>query len=141
MVASNRYDVVVTDLQMPNGHGHALAMDLLALQERPAIVILTGMLDPRLVKDLVGRGVDFVDFKPVRYDLFVAKIKAMVDRRRGIQPDYVASLIFGSWIVNHRSVPRTDSAQQSPRFVRVSGIVKRMFVNSFLRFTRASGSG
>ena len=47
------------------------------------------------MKDLVGRGVDFVDFKPVRYDLFVAKIKAMVDRRRGIQPDYVASLI--SW--------------------------------------------
>lgn len=25
MLESNRYDVVVTDLQMPNGHGHALA--------------------------------------------------------------------------------------------------------------------
>ena len=35
MLASNRYDVVVTDLQMPNGHGHALAMDLLALQNVP----------------------------------------------------------------------------------------------------------
>lgn len=70
-------------------------MDLLALQEHPAIVILTGMLDPRLVKDLIGRGVDFVEFKPVRYDLFIAKIKAMLDRRRGIQPDYVAPLI--SW--------------------------------------------
>ena len=101
MLESNRYDVVVTDLQMPNGHGHALALDLLAVQEHPAVVVLTGMLDPRLVKDLVGRGADFVEFKPVRYDLFVAKIKAMLDRRRGIQPDYVAPLI--SWKLDLQS--------------------------------------
>ena len=56
MLAANRYDVVVTDLQMPNGHGHALAMEILALEDRPAIAILTGMLDPRLAKDLVGAG-------------------------------------------------------------------------------------
>jgi DNA-binding response OmpR family regulator len=95
MLESNRYDVVVTDLQMPNGHGHALALEILALQDHPAVVILTGMLDPRLVKDLIGRGVDCVECKPVRYDLFVAKIKALLDRRRGIQPDYAAPLI--SW--------------------------------------------
>ena len=95
MLAAKHYDVVVTDLQMPNGHGHALAMDLLALDDRPAIAILTGMLDPRLAKDLIGRGVDLVEFKPVRYDLLIAKIKALVNRRRGIQSDYAAPLI--SW--------------------------------------------
>ena len=81
LLAANRYDVVVTDLQMPNGHGHALAMELLAIEDRPAIAVLTGMLDPRLAKDLIGRGVEFVEFKPVRYDLLIAKIKALVSRR------------------------------------------------------------
>ena len=70
-------------------------MELLQLEDRPAIAILTGMLDPRLTKDLVGRGVEFVEFKPVRYDLLIAKIKAMVARRHGIQTDYAAPLI--SW--------------------------------------------
>jgi DNA-binding response OmpR family regulator len=103
LLAANRYDVVVTDLQMPNGHGHALALELLALENHPAIVVLTGMLDPRLAKDLIGRGVDFVEFKPVRYDLLVAKIKAMIDRRRGVQPNYAAPLI--AWKLDRQPLP------------------------------------
>jgi DNA-binding response OmpR family regulator len=108
LLAANRYDVVVTDLQMPNGHGHALAMELLALADRPAIAILTGMLDPRLAKDLVGRGVEFVEFKPVRYDLLIAKIKALVSRRHGVETDYAAPLI--SWKLDLRSSPHAPSA-------------------------------
>jgi len=81
-LASNRYDVVVTDLRMPNLNGHALAVNLLASPNRPALVILTGVLQPRLAEDLIRRGVDCVEFKPVRCDLFAAKVKALVDRRR-----------------------------------------------------------
>ena len=106
MLESNRYDVVVTDLQMPNGHGHALALDVLALEDHPAIVVLTGMIEPRLAKDLIGRGVDFVEFKPVHYDMLVAKIKALVDRRRGVQPNYAAPLI--SWKLERQAQQQGD---------------------------------
>jgi DNA-binding response OmpR family regulator len=95
LTIGNRYDVVVTDLRMPDGNGHVLAMELLAEEERPVVIVLTGMADPRLLKDLIGCGVDGVEFKPVRYDLFAAKVRAMVDRRRGIRLNYVEPLI--SW--------------------------------------------
>jgi len=82
ILTSASYDVVVTDLRMPGRNGHALAVDLLKVNERPAIVILTGVFEPGLARDLVLRGVDCVEFKPVRYDLFAAKVKAMADRRK-----------------------------------------------------------
>ena len=95
MMDSNHYDVVVTDLRMPNCHGYAFAMDLLALENRPVIVVLTGISDARLVKDLIGWGVDCFEIKPVQYDFFATKVKAIVDRRTGIRPEYAAELI--SW--------------------------------------------
>lgn len=82
ILTSARYDVVVTDLRMPGFNGHAIVVDLLKVQERPAIVILTGVFEPRLAKDLILRGVECVEFKPVRYDLFAAKVKAVTDRRK-----------------------------------------------------------
>ena len=95
MMDSNHYAVVVTDLRMPNRHGYALAMDILALENRPAIVVLTGIFDARLVKDLIGWGVDCLEIKPVQYDFFATKVRAIVDRRSGVLPKYVAELI--SW--------------------------------------------
>ncbi len=44
MLAVENYDVVVTDLRMPNRHGHALAVEILAMPKRPVLVVLTGML-------------------------------------------------------------------------------------------------
>jgi len=82
MAGSTAYDVVVTDLQMPNQHGHALAVELLAQERRPAVVVVTGLAEPRLAKDLLARGVDDILFKPVDYDFLAAKIEAIVQRRR-----------------------------------------------------------
>lgn len=81
LLKTSRYHVVVTDLRMPNRHGHALTLELLALEDRPAIVVFTGVLEPKLAKDLIFRGVELVEFKPTLYDLFAAKIRAVVDRR------------------------------------------------------------
>lgn len=64
-LASNRYDLVVTDLQMPNVNGHSLCVELLEKTPRPKIVVLTGVLEPRLAQDLLNRGVDKVLFKPI----------------------------------------------------------------------------
>ena len=85
ILTSASYDVVVTDLRMPGFNGHALAVDLLKANERPAIVVLTGVFEPRLARDLILRGVDCVDFKPVRYDLFAAKVKAMAERKKDLE--------------------------------------------------------
>lgn len=83
MVRRTAYDVVVTDLRMPNRHGHALACDVLAVEDHPAVVVLTGVAEPKLAKDLLARGVDHIEFKPVDYTLFAAKVRGLVGRRRG----------------------------------------------------------
>jgi HD-like signal output (HDOD) protein/DNA-binding response OmpR family regulator len=86
LARGTKYDVVVTDLRMPNKHGHALALDLLQLPERPLIVVLTGVIEPRLAKDLVSRGVDDIMFKPVDYPAFAGKVSALVKRRAASRP-------------------------------------------------------
>jgi DNA-binding response OmpR family regulator len=81
MAAANDYDAVVTDLKMPNKHGHALATFLLTLERRPVIVIHTGVMEPRLAKDLLARGVDDILFKPCDFSVLAAKVDALVQRR------------------------------------------------------------
>src|SRR5205823_3360553 len=84
LICRRKYDVVVTDLRMPKRNGHALAVELLSAEaDRPLIVILTGVLEPRLAQDLIARGVDEVEFKPVNFGLFGAKIRARCERRCG----------------------------------------------------------
>ena len=75
------FDLVVTDLRMPKRNGHALAIDLLGRLSRPSLMVLTGIIEPRLAKDLVMRGVDDIMFKPVDYAAFAAKARALVERR------------------------------------------------------------
>ncbi len=85
------YDLVVTDLAMPRRNGHALAVDLLALPERPLVAILTGVTDPRLTRDLIARGVDDFVIKPVKFAPFAAKMRALADRRHKLStPDAAA---------------------------------------------------
>ena len=79
---SNHFDVVITDLRMPNRNGHSLAVELLTQTDRPLIVVHTAVLEPRLAKDLIARGVDDIVFKPSSYGALAAKIKAMAKRRR-----------------------------------------------------------
>ncbi len=76
-----RYDVVITDLKMPNRHGHALAVYLLTLKSRPAIIVHTGVVEPKLAKDLLARGVDDIVFKPFDFHLLAIKAKALAERR------------------------------------------------------------
>ncbi len=56
-------------------------VDLLARRQRPLVVVMTGVTEPKLAKDLVARGVDDIVFKPVVFGMLAAKIKALVDQR------------------------------------------------------------
>ncbi|MBC8350564.1 MAG: response regulator [Planctomycetes bacterium] len=79
MLEMKDYDAVVTDLRMPNLHGHALAVDLLARENRPLIYVVTGIVQPKLAKDLLSRGVDDIFFKPVDHAMLAVKIAARLE--------------------------------------------------------------
>lgn len=82
LAASHDYDVVVTDLRMPRQNGHRLAVQLLSLTPSPLVLVLTGVIEPRLARDLLARGVKDVMHKPIDYGLLATKVKALVDQRR-----------------------------------------------------------
>jgi len=77
-----QFDVAVADLRMPVMNGHKLVVEMLGMNPRPAIIVLTGVPEPRLIRDLFARGVEDVMAKPANYDVLVLKAKALVERRR-----------------------------------------------------------
>ena len=52
------YDVIVSDLRMPNCNGHTLAVKVLSEAVRPGFVVLTGISNSKITNDLMMRGVD-----------------------------------------------------------------------------------
>ncbi len=82
-IEDTNYDLIVTDLCMPNKHGHALSVELLARERvsAPVIVVHTSVDDPRIAKDLLMRVGDVV-YKPTNYAAFAAKMRALVSRRK-----------------------------------------------------------
>ncbi len=78
------YDLVVTDLKMPKRHGHSLIMELFNIKATPHIVVLTGVADPRLVKDLITIGVNDIINKPVDYSLLAAKLQSLLQRNTSV---------------------------------------------------------
>ncbi|MEM6654617.1 MAG: response regulator [Planctomycetota bacterium] len=76
------YDVVVTDLRMPRRHGHSLAVELLSRNPRPRVVVLTGLVEPKLVQDLVIRGVDEVVQKPANFESLAQSVLRIVAKSR-----------------------------------------------------------
>jgi FixJ family two-component response regulator len=79
MASGKKYDAVVTDLRMPQRHGHAFCSDLLNLPAPPPVMVLTGLADARIVRDLMGRGVHDIVSKPVHYDMLAMKVVMMVE--------------------------------------------------------------
>lgn len=78
------FDIAICDLRMPEVNGHELIVSMLAMEARPAIIVLTGLPEPRLVRDLFFRGVEDVMAKPANFDVLVAKAKALAERQRTI---------------------------------------------------------
>jgi len=75
---AGEFHLVVTDLRMPQQHGHALCVQLLRSQPRPVIGVLTGVVEPRLSRDLSARGVDLIRTKPVSFRRFAQELHQLV---------------------------------------------------------------
>jgi DNA-binding NarL/FixJ family response regulator len=133
----NTYDVVVTDLSMPIKNGHALAVEILALQNRPAIVILSGIAEPRIEEDLRRRGVEAIVYKPVNLQLFAKCVhKLAVQRQELLTPelnsDIPASFDFLS--VNPQEAAENKYQQQKDFWKTPSaGATGEMTYSSFHR--------
>jgi DNA-binding NarL/FixJ family response regulator len=54
--AETRLDLVLLDLQLPDGNGLTLIPELLALAEPPRVLVLTSFLDEDFVREAVQRG-------------------------------------------------------------------------------------
>ena len=80
MYQEKRHDLVVTDLRMPKYHGHSLILELLKDNEPPGIVVLTGVANTRLVKDLLSRGVQDIVQKPIDFNVFATKMLTLIER-------------------------------------------------------------
>ncbi len=82
MMRRRPFDAVVVDLRMPRKHGHQLIADILQERVHPVVVVLTGLCEPKLVQDLLVRGVADIMLKPCNYDLLAAKLQTYLEHRQ-----------------------------------------------------------
>ena len=80
--ATNNYDAVVTDLKMPNRNGHSLAVELLAQPSPPVVVVTTAIIEARISRDLVTRGIDKIFHKPVDHLQLATSLRTLIQSRR-----------------------------------------------------------
>lgn len=78
---AHAYDAVVTDLRMPNRHGHWLACELLSREHHPLLYVVTGLNEPRLARELESRGVDHIAYKPLDCDTLARQLRESLDER------------------------------------------------------------
>lgn len=102
---ASEFDLLVTDLRMPEKNGHALSVDVLEQTQRPVIIVHSGVRDPRIARDLILRGVDDVVPKPTDYSALAAKAWGLVTRRRTIDtPHSLASTQATETASHHETV-------------------------------------
>lgn len=78
--STDGYELLVSDLRMPNCHGYELLCDVLSRRNRPAVMVHTAVTDPVLAQDLIRRGVDDVSFKPGNYPLLALRARVLAQR-------------------------------------------------------------
>lgn len=82
MLKRKDYEVVISDLRMPRKHGHQLIAELLERPNPPLVIAVTGLVEPKLVTDLLERGVAEVIQKPLRYSVLGATVKSLLHRKK-----------------------------------------------------------
>ncbi len=113
------YDLVVTDLRMPNRHGHSLCQEVLERSDRPRLVVLTGVDDPRILRDLESRGVDHVFQKPVNAPDFVRRIRQLT-QSAGARHDSLAPQPNRNSSASDASAANTSQSDDAARHPSVA---------------------
>lgn len=77
-------DLIVMDLAMPNGDGHYLLNCIRSNAESAGIpvIVLTGMRDPSLKRQVLAAGAQVYLQKPMRFDELIQSMSRFVDLQR-----------------------------------------------------------
>lgn len=81
LLADRRFDVVVTDLRMPEVNGHRLAVEILKKPQPPVVIVVTGIAEQQIEDDLRSHGVDEFCYKPADYAALATRAEAILERR------------------------------------------------------------
>lgn len=73
------FDLVITDLAMPELDGMALLLEIKRYAPRPRIIVMTASREERLVKEAYRRGADLVALKPVRQAEIIRMVHAVLE--------------------------------------------------------------
>jgi DNA-binding response OmpR family regulator len=128
LLSANNYRLVLTDLRMPEVNGHQLAIEVLRKPDRPVVIVITGVMEERLERDLRARGVDDILFKPVNYPVVAARAKELVESRAAARSatslgDKEASVVALVPNVGHNasaSSPDADAMECGDRLARAT---------------------
>lgn len=74
------FDLLVSELMLSKRHGHAVVVEAQQLASPPRIAVLTQLSDPRLVRDLLSRGIDDYLHKSAPLELIATKLEAIFMR-------------------------------------------------------------
>jgi HD-like signal output (HDOD) protein/CheY-like chemotaxis protein len=133
LISARSYEILITDLRMPNRHGHALILEALGLSPRPAIIVLTSVREPKIVRDLLSRGVDEFIFKPADSATIAVTATMLVEKRRRLAAvpasDSTPELEFASGggpsdeLAAERHDIRLDAEQLAAKLSQISSIL------------------
>lgn len=96
----NDYDVIVLDLSLPDGNGISVAQALRREQRSTPILMLTASTDRANTVLALDAGADDYQTKPIQFDEFRARIRALV-RRGGAKR--TEQLVAGNIVLNRLS--------------------------------------
>ena len=96
----NEYDGIILDLHLPDGNGIALIQELRKAGRKTALLVLTGTKASETAVRALDAGADDYVNKPIVFDQFKARMRALV-RRGGAQR--LEQLAAGNVVVNRLS--------------------------------------
>jgi DNA-binding response OmpR family regulator len=147
LVGQQRYDLVLTDLRMPGVNGHQLVVSLLAMANRPAVVVLTGVAEPKIAADLKTRGVDEILFKPLEYDELARRVLTIVRERAKLKTVAVDTPVVApveqtaeTDVTREPETTPEESVVLEAQVARATGELRKPPAD-FDAFARASGNG
>lgn len=82
LLERHHFDLLVSDLVLPKRHGHTLICEAQRHAPMTRIVVLTQLSDPRLIRDLLSRGIDDYLHKSSPLELVVTKIDSLFSLER-----------------------------------------------------------
>lgn len=77
LLANSHFDLIISDIFMPNLNGYALAARIRAKDPNMPIILISGYLSPDSAKNLLGDSTEFIA-KPMDPELVMATVQRLM---------------------------------------------------------------